>query len=364
MCYYQSPNRLRSDSLPAHNEPGPGGLRFDKTAIPFCCVGAANRIIPNYIIQMWMATPDNGLAATLYGPSTVSALVGGKTPVKIATTTDYPFGETIRMNVAPERDVKFPLYFRIPGWCKRARITVNGAAASETPNDKGFVKIERTWTKGDVVELQFPMPPRSCADSRPSTRPPIAKLLHFEPAAVFKPRRLPYASVSTVHCCLLFRFRTWIQTRPQKTPDGNSPWIPMPRGRAATFRSSVGRCPRIGTGRWTRRCALTRAGPGIRLETDRCPGIARPAGDGDRVGDDSPCSIRLHEVSDINVPGNAGFLGCPAAAAKIAVGESRRFGCWGGSTNDIAWLLGRQLYCRPSIPAGKQGRQYNCRPNS
>ena len=37
-------------------------------------VGAVNRILPNYIRHMWTATPDNGLAATLYGPCTVSAL--------------------------------------------------------------------------------------------------------------------------------------------------------------------------------------------------------------------------------------------------------------------------------------------------
>lgn len=79
MCYYQSPNRLRSDSLPCEARcPGPGGIRFSPLGCPkvLCCVGAINRILPNYIIYMWMATRDNGLAATLYGPCTVSALAG------------------------------------------------------------------------------------------------------------------------------------------------------------------------------------------------------------------------------------------------------------------------------------------------
>ena len=80
MCYYQSPNRLRSDSLPCAQPRNPGreGLRFHPLGCPstLCCVGSVNRIIPNYIIHMWMATGDNGLAATLYGPCTVSALAG------------------------------------------------------------------------------------------------------------------------------------------------------------------------------------------------------------------------------------------------------------------------------------------------
>ena len=80
MCYYQSPNRLRTDSLPCEQPrcPGPQGNRFHPPGCPYvlCCVGAVNRIVPNYVIHMWMAQDDRGLAAALYGPCTVSALVG------------------------------------------------------------------------------------------------------------------------------------------------------------------------------------------------------------------------------------------------------------------------------------------------
>ena len=77
MCYYQSPNRLRGGScIPAVrtaelSRPGRGELHQLGCPTVLCCVGAVNRIIPHYIIHMWMATPDDGLAATLYGPSAV-----------------------------------------------------------------------------------------------------------------------------------------------------------------------------------------------------------------------------------------------------------------------------------------------------
>lgn len=199
MCYYQSPNRLRSDSLPCEqpNAPGPGAIRFHRLGCPavLCCVGAVNRILPSFITHLWMATRDNGLAATLYGPCTVSARAGAGVPVKVSTTTDYPFGETIRLAVAPSSEVEFPLYVRIPGWCQDARVTVNGSNVPTARDRQGFVKIARTWKQGDLVELQFPMEPRVVRGYETEFPSVNRDYFKFMPAAVFQPRRLPYASV-------------------------------------------------------------------------------------------------------------------------------------------------------------------------
>ena len=115
--------------------------------------------------------------------------------MKITTTTDYPFGETVRMKLDCAKDVEFPLYVRIPGWCKRADVTVNGDAVSEAPNDKGFVKLGRRWKRGDVVELHFPMRPRIERGFETAYPAATHEYFSFMPAAVFRPRRLPYASV-------------------------------------------------------------------------------------------------------------------------------------------------------------------------
>ncbi len=140
MCYFQSPNRLRSDSLPCEQPKCPGreGVRFHRLGgTVFCCVGAVNRIIPGYIIHMWMATRDDGLAAALYGPCTVSAMAGDRVPVKITTGTDYPFSEKIGIRVEPKEAINFPLYLRIPGWCARRKLrsTARRCAPSGTRTD-------------------------------------------------------------------------------------------------------------------------------------------------------------------------------------------------------------------------------------
>jgi uncharacterized protein len=128
--------------------------------VPLCCTATLNRILPNYVVNMWMATQDNGLAATCYGPCKVSALAADHVPVELACRTDYPFNESIEIEVKPTREASFPLSLRIPGWCKNAELKVNGVKMPATPDANGFVRIERNWKPNDKIELQFPMAPR------------------------------------------------------------------------------------------------------------------------------------------------------------------------------------------------------------
>jgi hypothetical protein len=224
MCYYQSPNRLRADSFPCEqpNCPGRGAIRYDRLGCPhvLCCVGAVNRIVPNYIMHMWMATADRGLAAALYGPCSVSAVAGPGVPVKLTCTTAYPFEETIRVSVEPQRKASFPLYFRIPAWCVQASVAVNRTAVDAGPDGNGFLRILREWLPGDQIELRFPMPVQVVRDYETEFPSAIKSYFAFEPAAVFTKRRLPYASVSLGP--LLFALP--IADRDANTPVPGAPW--------------------------------------------------------------------------------------------------------------------------------------------
>ncbi len=159
--YYQSPNRI-SATLPGSEDRKNQNCRFNYAPChsPKCCTFNLQRMLPNYVMHMWMATYDNGLAATLYGPSTVNALVGDRVPVKIGCQTAYPFEEKIMVNVTPERETEFPLYFRLPAWCESPSIRLNGEDVAAVSDGRGFVRILRSWKAGDRVELQFPMPIR------------------------------------------------------------------------------------------------------------------------------------------------------------------------------------------------------------
>ncbi|MBN2296927.1 MAG: glycoside hydrolase family 127 protein, partial [Pirellulales bacterium] len=155
--YFQSPNRVVDNSPPSPHGPGASGCSYKTTHMPLCCTAALNRILPNYVMHMWMATCDNGLAATHYGPCKVSALAADGVPVEIVCRSDYPFNDVIEMSVNPAREATFPILFRIPGWCKNPELIVNGAGLQVMPDAKGFVRTERIWKPGDTVRLRFPM---------------------------------------------------------------------------------------------------------------------------------------------------------------------------------------------------------------
>jgi hypothetical protein len=155
--YFQSPNRIVDRSPNYPHGPKAEGNSYQRTHGPLCCTAALNRILPWYVTHMWMATQDNGLVATYYGPCKVTALAADRVPVEIACRTDYPFNETVDIAVNPAREATFPLSFRIPGWCAKPVILVNGAEVKVAPDANGFARFARLWKPGDTVRLHFPM---------------------------------------------------------------------------------------------------------------------------------------------------------------------------------------------------------------
>jgi hypothetical protein len=197
--YFQSPNRMADKSLPR-----PGQCTYNRSHQPLCCTAATNRFLPHYVTHMWMATYDNGLAAVHYGPCHVSALAGDGVRVQIDCRTDYPFNESIEMTVKPEKETAFPLSLRIPAWCKKPAVCVNGAAINATPDAKGFIRLNRSWKDDDTIRLQFPM----------SVQIATGTDKNLKPAA-------PYATVS--YGPLLFALAI-PDTRNANTPDPAARW--------------------------------------------------------------------------------------------------------------------------------------------
>jgi hypothetical protein len=123
-----------------------------------CCGGNVHRFFPNYVIRMWMAGADGGLAAVLYGASTVRARVGhSHEPIEIEQQTNYPFDEQIHFTITCKKPVSFPLSLRIPGWCKAPALNLNGAPLELSPVRQGFVRLQRKFHPGDRLTLTLPM---------------------------------------------------------------------------------------------------------------------------------------------------------------------------------------------------------------
>ena len=122
-----------------------------------CCQHNHTLGWPYYAEHLWMATPDNGLAAVLYSASSVKAKVGNGTEVTLVEETNYPFEEQVTIRVNISKEVEFPIYLRIPDWCKNARIKINGKLVGNRFESGSYARINRNWKDGDVITIELPM---------------------------------------------------------------------------------------------------------------------------------------------------------------------------------------------------------------
>lgn len=122
-----------------------------------CCTSNMHQGWPKFTQSLWFATADKGLAALVYSASEVKARVADGKEVTVQESTEYPFGESIRFRLSmQETGLTFPLHLRIPAWCTKASIQINGETV-QTPAGGQIVVLQRNWKNGDVVELQLPM---------------------------------------------------------------------------------------------------------------------------------------------------------------------------------------------------------------
>jgi hypothetical protein len=122
-----------------------------------CCQHNVSHGWPYYAEELWLATPDNGLCASLYAASEVTARVGEGATVAIVEETDYPFADTITFRVRAPHAVRFPLYLRVPRWCEKPSLKINNRSARVAARPLSFIRIEREWRDGDTVALRLPM---------------------------------------------------------------------------------------------------------------------------------------------------------------------------------------------------------------
>ena len=126
-----------------------------------CCTCNMHQGWPKFTQNLWYATDDGGLAALVFAPSNVEAVVADGVKVNVKEETFYPFDEEVRLTVSfPDRKVKgafFPVKFRIPSWCSEPVVKVNGSPVDLTMVAGEIVSLRRNWTKGDVVTIELPM---------------------------------------------------------------------------------------------------------------------------------------------------------------------------------------------------------------
>ncbi len=156
--YFSAPNQVIATHESNHFGYYKEFMAYNPGMSVACCTGNINRFMPYYTMQMWLKTNSNGIAASLYGPSSFSTNAGPQNKeVTIKQETKYPFEEAIDFEIETENDIKFDFELRIPGWCKNPDILINGASINEPVQPGSFHRLSRKFNDGDVITLSLPM---------------------------------------------------------------------------------------------------------------------------------------------------------------------------------------------------------------
>ena len=93
----------------------------------------------------------------LYVPGSVDLKLNGK-PVTAEVKGNYPWDGHLQIKLAVGSETHAGLHFRIPGWCKGAQLKLNGKQIAQPVVDRGYMVLDRKWSRGDTVDLELPMP--------------------------------------------------------------------------------------------------------------------------------------------------------------------------------------------------------------
>jgi DUF1680 family protein len=140
-----------------------------------CCPANLARLM-GQLSGLIYAHRQDEVYVNLYIGSDATFDAGG-TRLHIVQTTEYPWNGRITLRIDPEHAAEVDLALRIPGWARgqampsdlyrfanaapkdEIALTVNGTAVSAAAT-KGYAHVRRRWKKGDVVQLDLPMPVR------------------------------------------------------------------------------------------------------------------------------------------------------------------------------------------------------------
>ncbi|MDD4868990.1 MAG: glycoside hydrolase family 127 protein [Kiritimatiellae bacterium] len=122
----------------------------------YCCPCNYRRIIAELPSMVYYRL-DKGLAVNLYSPSQARIDCDGGLSVTVRQETDYPNSGNVMISIEPSKTATFPVKLRIPGWCKDAKISVNGQPCDRSTSAGTFVTIKREWKTGDKIALDMPM---------------------------------------------------------------------------------------------------------------------------------------------------------------------------------------------------------------
>jgi DUF1680 family protein len=121
-----------------------------------CCPPNIARLLAS-LSGYFYSTSSEGIWVHLYAQNTANLNVMGN-PVTVIQHTNYPWSGDVEVILQPRKETTFSLFLRIPGWCRKAEVFINGEAIKEPIQPGRYLEICRLWKLGDRLNLYFNMP--------------------------------------------------------------------------------------------------------------------------------------------------------------------------------------------------------------
>jgi hypothetical protein len=140
-----------------------------------CCPGNITRFlasVPGYVY----AQRAGEVWVNLFAAGSADIKFDDGHTLQIVQATRYPWDGAVKMTLNPDAAGRMKVHVRIPGWARNEPLASDlyqfAGKAPQAPTlkvngkpeavalDKGYAALTRTWSKGDMIELNLPMPVR------------------------------------------------------------------------------------------------------------------------------------------------------------------------------------------------------------
>jgi DUF1680 family protein len=141
----------------------PVALRWSRARQPFiscfCCPPNLARTVAEAGAYAY-GRSDRAVWVHLYGSNTLDTEVPRAGRLKLTQQTDYPWDGRVKITIDTAPAGACSLRLRTPRWARGAALAVKGKPVKGPLVPGKYATLTRTWSAGDVVELNLPMPPR------------------------------------------------------------------------------------------------------------------------------------------------------------------------------------------------------------
>ena len=128
----------------------------------FCCSTHVPMALAHFVRSAY--TCDKGtLYVNQFFANRAKVAMAGDNKVLIRQETSYPRNGKVRIKISPQSPARFTLAIRLPKWLegKKPAVRINGRKPGSLVVRKRYLRIERWWKDGDIVDLEFPFAMRA-----------------------------------------------------------------------------------------------------------------------------------------------------------------------------------------------------------